>query len=803
MAENDVTIQINVEAKDAQAAIELFGKESVKVLNNVEKSNTSLYSSIKGAAVPITAAIGTITAAYALLSGAIEEANADAKLTRQIAASLLATGESGKEAVQGVLDFADSIKEATGLSDDLAKQTFITAKSFGISTEQAKKLTAAAIDLASATGIDVETAVRQLGGTLDGSIGKIGNLGAEFRNLTEAQAKAGDAIDLVSQKFGGTAAKDLDTYEGSTNKLKNSYDDLLKAIGRTATESESAKAGFSGLATFIDNLTGKIEAFRKGTLEITGANIVRGTGSIEDLKLLKEELGALQGVDFGKTSKEIASGFAGIIESEQGATKATADFEDRLKSFQANVVKSSSLTGRALEEATKKSVALATEGKKFVDSVLSQFGSKSETEANKASQAILGVEEQFKKQTISFKKSMELKLLIAEDFNRKVAEDNKKADKEEAERAKASAEKAKAEAIKAAEDTKAQLEKIANSPIEFFFRDESKSGQAESLGIAIAGGFNSALSGKNGALKFVSDIGAKFASEAFGPAFGPVIGSIIGKLAAGPEQAKAFVKEFIIAIPDIIVAIVDALPEAISAIVETIFSPEFLSRLGLAMGKSFLFIVTAGLNKFAPEWGAKIAEAFGPELQRYLDVSIEKFSQVFTMIGTELRAFVEALKQPFEPLIAAIKSLESALTKASGEGVSKKASEIGSDPLRLGRAIATGGLSEILPAIGVNFAKGGIVPMYAADGAFVPRGTDTVPAMLTPGELVIPRDMVGELSNFLARQSSTTGSDPATLAAILTAVQAPMIVTAEAKVNQNAFADIILQLNRQNMRLQA
>jgi hypothetical protein len=37
----------------------------------------------------------------------------------------------------------------------------------------------------------------------------------------------------------------------------------------------------------------------------------------------------------------------------------------------------------------------------------------------------------------------------------------------------------------------------------------------------------------------------------------------------------------------------------------------------------------------------------------------------------------------------------------------------------------------------VVFAKGG--PVYAAGGFFTPRGTDTVPAMLTPGEFVVSR----------------------------------------------------------------
>jgi hypothetical protein len=41
------------------------------------------------------------------------------------------------------------------------------------------------------------------------------------------------------------------------------------------------------------------------------------------------------------------------------------------------------------------------------------------------------------------------------------------------------------------------------------------------------------------------------------------------------------------------------------------------------------------------------------------------------------------------------------------------------------------------------FAEGGMV--YAAGGTFVPKGTDTVPAMLTPGEFVVNRGAVSSL----------------------------------------------------------
>ncbi|NDD84964.1 hypothetical protein EBZ38_11935, partial [bacterium] len=195
MAENDVTIQINLDAKDAQAAIELFGRESVKVLKKTEDQSSNFFNVFKSGALKLTGAFVAITGGFQAIRNGINEAAEDAKLTRQIEASLRSVGDASSQAVNSVLDFADAIKSSTGVSDDLVKQTFIIAQSFGISTDKAKELTKAAIDLAAATGQDVESAVRLLGGTLDGSIGKLGNYGAEFRNLTKQQLEAGAAID--------------------------------------------------------------------------------------------------------------------------------------------------------------------------------------------------------------------------------------------------------------------------------------------------------------------------------------------------------------------------------------------------------------------------------------------------------------------------------------------------------------------------------------------------------------------------------------------------------------------------------
>jgi len=55
-----------------------------------------------------------------------------------------------------------------------------------------------------------------------------------------------------------------------------------------------------------------------------------------------------------------------------------------------------------------------------------------------------------------------------------------------------------------------------------------------------------------------------------------------------------------------------------------------------------------------------------------------------------------------------------------------------------------------------NFAKGGLVPAYAANGAlFSSKGTDTIPAMLTPGELVLNKAQQENLAGQLGGRGVT------------------------------------------------
>lgn len=86
---------------------------------------------------------------------------------------------------------------------------------------------------------------------------------------------------------------------------------------------------------------------------------------------------------------------------------------------------------------------------------------------------------------------------------------------------------------------------------------------------------------------------------------------------------------------------------------------------------------------------------------------------------------------------------------------------------RVGGAISSLGIlgrTNVSPTVSANqingpfLSGGGIVkPVYAQDGFFARRGTDTVPAMLTPGELVVPKALTGQLINVIKGISNVAG----------------------------------------------
>lgn len=174
-------------------------------------------------------------------------------------------GQATQANVQAIRDQARAITQSSIATEEQVLAAVSLGLSLGATREQSIRLARASTDLAAALGTDVETATRQLGRTLGGYAGELGEVIPELKNFTSEQLQAGAALDLIDQKFGGFGETLADTVQGSLNNLNSAMEQLKTALGDVLTESVGFTDGINSLASSISNLASTVER-NKGAL---------------------------------------------------------------------------------------------------------------------------------------------------------------------------------------------------------------------------------------------------------------------------------------------------------------------------------------------------------------------------------------------------------------------------------------------------------------------------------------------------------------------------------------------------------
>lgn len=847
--DNKVTLVVEVDSKDAQAAIDLFGKESAKTLKQTEKIVNETSKSFSGLGDSFRGLLGPIATAATIFKSVTEALEGD-RGVRNLSIALASTGEFTKQAAEEIQAFSQSLSNVTGIDDDVINQQLTLAKSFGVSNKQATELVRAATNLSAVTGQDLESAVRQLGGTLDGSVGKVGLLGKEFRDLTKDQLENGGAIDLINKRYSEAGQALGDSFEGSLNKLQNAFNDAFKAIGQEIIGNPEIRQALDGLtkaivafAPIAANVASLVvKSFKFIALGIS-TSVLAVTGTLSQLA---EAIGA-DGIasslrDMAIAADDTTKALAGIgLASEDSAKKADS-FSSTLEKLSENNKNAGKNSGKLAEKVAADLKKTQEDAQNFIANLIRTSGSEIEVAAKKAGEAFAKINDLESKALITAEQAAKARESVVTEVNEKIAKSNQEL------------------ADRAIEDLKRQREE-----------------QEKNVQLALQAASSALQGGDQKQQK--ANVGS--AITAVASSFGPVAGGIASfasKLASlSKEETKNFIRDFISAIPEFIQAIAENLPAIVEGLAEALSRPSFwvsIVRAFAAAAKAILIDLFVAVFKAAvkaagsgfsasikvplfdgiAKFTSSFAEAtkqfftgipgafstvfsdlsrsisdgftrfislvptaaaqFGSGVARALAESFAAFRDLPQNIANNLKASLSGLFSPFvtaansirnvftglasgirsltsafQPLIDAMNAVKDAVDKIGGIG---------------GKGGGKGIIAETAERVGgaLGLSSGGIVPLYAAGGLFVPRGTDTVPAMLTPGELVVPRDMVSSLGDFLDRQgSAASDKDTAILAAILSAVQQPMTVKSEVKLNQGVLADIILQLNRQNSRL--
>ncbi len=210
----DLLIKIGADSYEFQQKM----KSVEKGLGGMEKKLSSLGKSLsKTLTVPLTAL------------GAVALSNAETQIQAE---SRLMNALGGRADIQQrLLSQASEIQSRSVIGDEviISQQAYLA--SLGMTEQQIRDVIEASVQLSSATGMTMESAVKNLAKTFGGLTGELGESIPKLKELTAEQLKSGEAVKFVLENYKGYAETAAKNGLGAMKQLKNAWGDLLEQLG--------------------------------------------------------------------------------------------------------------------------------------------------------------------------------------------------------------------------------------------------------------------------------------------------------------------------------------------------------------------------------------------------------------------------------------------------------------------------------------------------------------------------------------------------------------------------------------------
>lgn len=649
-------------------------KEISKFSGSVDSEFKKLNSTFSGLAKVFSGLAAAIGIGFSLKS-AIDEASQYEDAVNGLATALRLTGIESKTAVVGFEEFAAQIQATTRLSDDAVLSSASLLQSIArLSEDGLKQGTQAAIDLAAALRIDLDSATRLVGKAAEGNVSAFKRYGIEIRQGKNDAETFANTLKTLNDRFGGAAVSATNTYAGALDQLRNNFNDVLKQIGLGVIENKDFIRTLKDISGALIDIVPLAAKF--------GASI--GVGISESISIVRDLIVAFQVltnkiVDLFDTLRQlpvIGRVFTGIQKGVEGITGAIGSLLKGLRSVVGSF--------KDVEEAQFKVGDLRAE----------QLAARSELSGSRSTSGSLFAP--------GPRIDLEAQKKAAEARNKSLLDEQEQRDK------------IIKEQLKKEEDERRKLFTSVQTVV-------------ASLGQGAAGVATSLAS--FGSLVVDSLI----------PGLGGAAGQLLQFLAQGPEAVRSQIQAFIDGIPLIIDNIVASIPVVIDTLAAN--SGKIISSLSAQM----------------PVVASRLAVSLIAETPNIA------------------KSFIESLISESGRLITSIADgVKDAISKAVGLG-GGGGGVLGG----LGGSLLGGLVGGPVGAIG-----GAIKKFKFAEGGMVPGGapfTDRVPALLTPGEVVLNREQVSALSQ--AKSSE--------------APQSSQPLTVNLMIGEEQLANVILNLQRQ------
>ncbi|MCQ2589298.1 MAG: hypothetical protein MJ179_02635 [Treponema sp.] len=230
-----INATINADTKGFESGIDKAQKKTKSFSKSITDTINKLgKNGLTKSLADISLAVSGLTKAYGTVSKAIKKVNDTIKETIDLynqqlkAETLLEVSAKNNpylttQSVNRLKQFASEMQNVSTIGDEQMLPTMSRLASAGRNEAEIQKIIKTALDLSASGMMDFDSAVNQLNGTLNGSVGALGKQIAGLKNLSEEDLKSGKAIDIVAKKFEGLAE--------STTKATGSYQQMINAQG--------------------------------------------------------------------------------------------------------------------------------------------------------------------------------------------------------------------------------------------------------------------------------------------------------------------------------------------------------------------------------------------------------------------------------------------------------------------------------------------------------------------------------------------------------------------------------------------
>lgn len=447
--------------KKLTGAIDEFGIKGEAAAGKFQTAFQTMIGFVGGSAV--VGAFKSVTNAAAglfnaLITDGIKAAQEQEDAINELNTALVLSGKYSEATSDSLQKYAASLQATTKFADEAIVSSAALIQNLGhLDEDGLKKATAASLDLAAALGKDLNSAAMLVGKVAAGELGGLARLGITIKETGDKAVDSARGLEALSQKFGGAAQAQVNTYSGAMARLTNAYGENLEQVGNAVIKNQSLIGVINAATQLFFDFSSELEKNQGSFQKLVSEGVVLlieglqvGVAAIEAsivtfLKLEAASYTLSAGIsavtdtltlgftDAGKRAEESAEKVTQIegaikrIESGSGVLGTISDGLYKLReAAEAGLGKTAENAERttnglknaksAQEEFTQAQLKFAEEGKKIAESTIQKADPAAEYAAK--NEALTAA---FEQELITRQAYIESLLLLEQDKNDKIS----------------------------------------------------------------------------------------------------------------------------------------------------------------------------------------------------------------------------------------------------------------------------------------------------------------------------------------------------------------------------------------------